>query len=324
MLSRRNSSHLRTTFVVLTSGALVILFGAFVVGLQQADLRSDQDKDAYYKAMLEADQKISALEKIRPEVMHNEEYLTTYIGPRLTGSPAMQKASHWALDLFRKYGLEAHLESSQIPHAWYRGNDWGKVVSPIEHWMTVRSAAWSKATPGPVIGSLVAVDENTKPEDISSNPTKYKGAIVLAANWPPCSVQLPQNPANAYDAVVTPADRDILRAILQGGAGAAAIMQRLQELGKVMAALATASERRYCAIVACQTRCFTWAPPLRINLPLFPSRMYRTLTMNGCSAWPTLAKERLRLILKEIQPRTRFRSQTLLLKSREARSRMNR
>jgi hypothetical protein len=226
--------------MVITIVALAVLFGVRGARAQQSSTRAEQDRSAYRAAMVEADQKIADAAQAHSEVAQNLEYLTTYIGPRLTGSPGMQKASQWTLEMFRKYGLDARLEATTIPHAWARGNDWGELVTPVQHWMTVRSAAWGKATPGPVTGRLVAIGEDTKPEDVAAHPEKYKDAIVLAEDWPPCSVDLPRNPPNAYDAVVTAAARGVLRAFVHGGPEAAAILQRVENSNKVMAALAPA------------------------------------------------------------------------------------
>src|ERR1039458_2949379 len=46
--------------------------------------RSQQQRDAYRKAMEDADQKIAAEVRAHSELMKNLEYLTTQIGPRLT------------------------------------------------------------------------------------------------------------------------------------------------------------------------------------------------------------------------------------------------
>jgi carboxypeptidase Q len=215
--------------VLVTATALLGWVG---VRAQQTAARSEQEQSAYRKAMEEADQKIVAAENQHSEVMQNEEYLTTYIGPRLTGSHGMQKASQWTLEMFRKYGLDAHLETAKIPHAWYRGNDWGELVTPVQHWMTVRSAAWSKATAGPVTGPLVSVDENTKPEDITSNPAKYKNAIVLTSEAAG-PVELPANPPNAYNAVIPPP-----RGVPKGPRES--YRQRFENFRKVMDALVKA------------------------------------------------------------------------------------
>ncbi len=185
---------------------------------------------AYRQAMERADQQIAAAEKDHSEALENERYLTTYIGPRLTGSPAMQKASAWTLSMFQKYGLEAHLETTRIPYAWVRGNDWGELVSPVQHWMTVRSAAWSKATPGAVAGRLVLVNENTTAEEIAADATKYKDAIVLS-DEPEGPAHLPPNPPNAYNAVI-PAPHGVPKA------PAVSFRQRFENFRKVMTALA--------------------------------------------------------------------------------------
>jgi len=49
--------------------------------------RTEQEKQAYRKAMETADQKIAAEVTAHSELMKNLEYLTSQIGPRLTGSP---------------------------------------------------------------------------------------------------------------------------------------------------------------------------------------------------------------------------------------------
>src|ERR1035438_7347768 len=67
----------------------------------QASERPREQRDAYRKAMEEADQKIADEVKAHSELMKNLEYLTTQIGPRLTGSPQMQAASEWTRKRFR-------------------------------------------------------------------------------------------------------------------------------------------------------------------------------------------------------------------------------
>ena len=167
----------------------------------QTAQRTLQEQNSYRKAMEDADQKIVTAEDQHSEVMANEEYLTTFIGPRLTGSAGMQRASEWTLSMFQRYGVDAHLETCEIAHAWTRGNDWGELVSPVEHWMTVRSAAWSKATNGPISGPLAIVDATTTPEEIATNASKFKNAIVLSGEEAGGPL-LPENPPNAYNAVV--------------------------------------------------------------------------------------------------------------------------
>src|SRR5467141_13323 len=51
------------------------------------------------------DQKIIAGARSGSEVMTNLRYLSDMIGPRLTGSPALKRASDWTADKMRAYGL---------------------------------------------------------------------------------------------------------------------------------------------------------------------------------------------------------------------------
>ena len=199
----------RKTLLIVTA-AIGIVLCPRKIDAQQLSQRPDQDRKAYAVALEGADRKIADAEKAGSEALQNEEYLSTFIGPRLTGSPGMQKASQWTLELFRKYGLDSHLETIQIPHSWDRGNDWGELISPVQHWMSVRSAAWGKATPGPVMGRLVAIERTTNPYDIVAHRDKYKGAIVFFAA-PPRRATLRANPPNSYDAVVTAQQAALLK-----------------------------------------------------------------------------------------------------------------
>src|SRR5690348_10442558 len=69
--------------------------------------RTDEDKRVYRSEMQQADQKIYDEVRAHSELMKNLEYLTTSIGPRLTGSPQMQRASEWTLQRFKDYEIDA-------------------------------------------------------------------------------------------------------------------------------------------------------------------------------------------------------------------------
>lgn len=165
----------------------------------QNPAQSDEDR-AYRAAMVAADQKISSEVVAHSELMKNLEYLTTRIGPRLTGSPQMQSASQWTLERFRAYGLDAHLETTQVAHAWTRGDDGAEITSPIERRVPIRSAGWSKATDGAVTGPVVFVPADT-PAEAERFKDKLKGAVVCMGK--PATPPSPSEAAeNAYDALV--------------------------------------------------------------------------------------------------------------------------
>jgi hypothetical protein len=165
--------------------------------------RTEQEKQEYRKAMETADQKIADEVKAHSELMKNLEYLTTNIGPRLTGSPQMQTASRWTLQRFRDYGIDAHLETTQIAHAWTRGQDTAAILSPIQRAVPIRSFGWGKATAGAVTGTVKVLEIKTL-ADFDKYKGQLKGAVVLAGKPP--TLRPENQPAdNAYDAVIPPA-----------------------------------------------------------------------------------------------------------------------
>ena len=91
----------------------------------------------------------------------------------------MQAASDWTLKRFQDYGVDAHLETANIDHAWTRGSETAEITSPIQRSIGIRAYGWSKATDGEVSGKVVALDIQ-KPSDLDAYKGKLKGAIVLA------------------------------------------------------------------------------------------------------------------------------------------------
>jgi carboxypeptidase Q len=162
---------------------------------------SGQDR-AYWTAMEDADRKIFAEVKAHSELMKNLEYLTGKIGPRMTGSAQMQKASEWTLQRFHDYGLDAHLETTQVSHAWYRGVETAEILSPIQRAIPIHSYGWSMATKGAIAGPVVFLDEETL-EEVQKNQGRLKGAIVCLTK--PSAVPPAGLPAeNAFDATTPP------------------------------------------------------------------------------------------------------------------------
>ncbi len=164
--------------------------------------RSAEQRGAYRKAMEEADQKIAQEVEAHSELVRNLEYLTTHIGPRLTGSSQMQAASDWTLQRFHEYGVAAHLETEEIAHSWQRGLETAEITSPIQRRVGIRAFGWSKATNGEISGNVVLVDVKDG-SDVDQFKGKLKGAIVMI-NKPVAVSKEGSNPENAYDAVIAP------------------------------------------------------------------------------------------------------------------------
>ncbi len=189
---------------LLPSIACAIVLGGVLTAQapQASSQRTPEEQQSYRSAMEEADQKIADEVKTHSELIKNLEYLTTQIGPRLTGSPQMRAASDWTLKRFQDYGIDAHLETTNIDHSWTRGNETAEIASPIQRRIGIRAYGWSKATGGEMSGKVVALDLQ-KPSDLDAYKGKLKGMIVLARRPAELSKADP-NPDNAYDAVIPP------------------------------------------------------------------------------------------------------------------------
>jgi Zn-dependent M28 family amino/carboxypeptidase len=196
----------------------------------QASERTREQRDAYRKAMEEADQKIADEVKAHSELMTNLEYLTTQIGPRLTGSPQMQAASAWTRKRFQDYHLEAHLETAEIAHGWTRGVETAEITSPIQRRIGIHALGWSKATDGEITGKVVVL--NIKgPSDFDQYKGKLKGAIILMRR-PADLSKAEANPENAYDAVIPPS-----RGVPQANGGWRGRMQLMKQIAAEQPAL---------------------------------------------------------------------------------------
>jgi carboxypeptidase Q len=143
--------------------------------------------------IVEMDKKIVEQVKADKEQLKKDlTYLTTNIGPRLTGSPQLDQASHWTQEQFQALGLaNAHLESWTIANSWTRGTASGRVVSPTAHELTLAAAGWSPATNGTIKGDVVILDVK-KPEDLDKYKGQLAGKIVVPKT--PLDLEPPENP----------------------------------------------------------------------------------------------------------------------------------
>src|SRR5256884_9930482 len=114
------------------------------------------------------------------ELKSNLEYLADLIGPRLTGSPQLDQASHWTMERLKEAGLaNVDLEPWTIANSWTRGPASGRVAVPAQHRLTLVTAGWSASTKGMVHGPVMGITAE-KAEELQQYKGKLKGAIVLA------------------------------------------------------------------------------------------------------------------------------------------------
>jgi hypothetical protein len=165
-------SLLRFGFLVLL---LMPAFGTRV------EIRGDSAAPAIADKAQELDQKILATAKDHPQVMANLSYLSDMIGARLTGSPALKRASEWTAEKMKSYGLvNVHLEPWTIPVGWQRGLATARIIEPDNGCqLAIASLGWSPGTKGRIEADVVVMGAQNASE-LASYKGKLKQAIVLS------------------------------------------------------------------------------------------------------------------------------------------------
>lgn len=144
----------------------------------------------------------AALAQIKAEGMQNSQvmevasWLTDVYGPRLSGSPNIQKAGEWAVGQMKEWGLqnvalEPWDDQTGFPRGWTNDKFYMAAVSPMAFPMTAMSTAWTPGTNGLIRGEAVLVTSTDEAELRKLSGT-LKGKFVLtqeapdvAAYWTP-------------------------------------------------------------------------------------------------------------------------------------------
>jgi carboxypeptidase Q len=110
----------------------------------------------------------------------NLRYLTDTIGGRLTGSPEAERAVRWAVDAFRRAGVnEVHTEKFVIPVGWSEGHTHVEILAPGPFPVRSVSIGWSPPTPkGGITSDVVDVGLGDD-AGFAKAGAAAKGAIVL-------------------------------------------------------------------------------------------------------------------------------------------------
>lgn len=81
------------------------------------------------------------------------------IGPRLVGTPAMERAHDWSVDLLSSWGVNARKEQYGTWLGWDRGITHIDLIEPRVRTLEGMMLAWSPGTDGPVEGPVVIVPD---------------------------------------------------------------------------------------------------------------------------------------------------------------------
>ena len=113
------------------------------------------------------------------ELMSNLEQLCDDIGPRLTGSPQLERAQQWAMDRLRAYSaVGVHREAYDMGRPWRRGTARARLLNASGMALEVVQKGWTGGTPGPVRADVALLDAKTLDEFRAAAPG-LKGRIVL-------------------------------------------------------------------------------------------------------------------------------------------------
>ena len=110
----------------------------------------------------------------------NLRYLTDTIGGRVTGSPAADRAVGWAVEAFRRAGVdEVHTEKFSVAVGWSEGRTRIEVLSPEPFPVRLVSIGWAPAIPGDGITTDVIDVGAGDDAGFSKAGSAVKGSIVL-------------------------------------------------------------------------------------------------------------------------------------------------
>ena len=85
------------------------------------------------------------------------ESLTSEVGARMVGMPAMERARDWSVATFKRLGFENVRVESFTTRAWFRGSESAEVVGPAPHRLAILGLGGSASTPPGGLTAPIAV-----------------------------------------------------------------------------------------------------------------------------------------------------------------------
>lgn len=134
-----------------------------------------QAKDPVIENIIKEANENSALEKLAHELLD-------VIGPRLVGTPQMQKAHDWAVEKYKGWGIMARNEKWGEWRGWERGASHIDLVYPRVKTLEGMQLAWSPGTGGKtVMGETVIIPELVDSMAFVAWLPAVKGKFVLVS-----------------------------------------------------------------------------------------------------------------------------------------------
>jgi hypothetical protein len=142
---------------------------------QRVRTEAPEVKNPMVEAIVKEATQNSQLEKLAHELMDG-------IGPRLVGTPEMQKAGDWALSKYKEWGVTARNEKWGEWRGWQRGVSHIDMIYPRAKSLEGMQLAWSPGTNGKTVEAEVIVLPYL-PDSIAFSKwlPSAKGKIVLTS-----------------------------------------------------------------------------------------------------------------------------------------------
>jgi acetylornithine deacetylase/succinyl-diaminopimelate desuccinylase-like protein len=143
--------------------------------------------------------KAQGMQPQNSKVMEISSWLTDVHGPRLSGSPNIQKAGEWAVTQLKAWGLQnVALEkwtNQSFTRGWTNDKFYMAAVSPQPFPIPGTPVGWTPGTDGPVRGEVVLVTATTQ-EDLQKYAGTLRGKWIMtdaapdvAAFWNPLATR---------------------------------------------------------------------------------------------------------------------------------------
>lgn len=116
-----------------------------------------------------------------PSLEQNLRTLCDEIGPRPTGTPAMDRATQWAISRFEDAAVDGSwFETFEVPRSWRDGGVEIAVTAPVVFQVSAVATAWSPATPhGQAVELDIVVAAKLGAGGVKSLGKRAKGRAVL-------------------------------------------------------------------------------------------------------------------------------------------------
>lgn len=142
---------------------------------------------AFSTSLLAADEivDLDVMTKIKQEGTFNSQameivqHLTTNIGPRLSGTPAVNKANQYALNKLQEFGLtNGHLDPFKFGQGWQAESASVVITQPRVSQLYAVANSWYPGTKGEVEGDVIHVSIRS-PRDFERYKGKLEGKIII-------------------------------------------------------------------------------------------------------------------------------------------------